>query len=90
MIRFRARGDRLPVFLLASVLCATLLLSGCGSDAGSAFLGGAAGAAASAGGYELHLKRQRERVKEDFDAGRIDREEYEIRLDQIDRDSPLR
>ena len=64
-----------------------LAVSGCESRGGSAVLGGVAGAAAGAGGYELHLKRQKDRVEEDFQAGRIDQREYEIRLDQIQRDS---
>ena len=63
---------------------------GCESRGGSALLGGAAGAAAGAGGYEYHLHRQRERVQADFDAKRIDQEEYDVRMNQIGRDSLVR
>jgi hypothetical protein len=52
-------------------------------------LSGAVGAGAAGGGYELHLKNQKNRVEEDFKAGRIDKREYEIRKDQIARDSLL-
>jgi len=65
------------------------LLTGCASHAGTAVLSGAVGAGAAGGGYELHLKNQKNRVEEDFKAGRIDKREYEIRKDQIARDSLL-
>ncbi|MDZ4339458.1 MAG: hypothetical protein U1B94_04475 [candidate division NC10 bacterium] len=65
------------------------LLTGCASTAGTAVLSGAVGAGAAGGGYELHLKNQKNRVEEDFKAGRIDKREYEIRKDQIARDSLL-
>jgi hypothetical protein len=52
-------------------------------------VGGAVGAGGTAGGYEVHLSNQRERVQKDFDAGRITKEEYDIRLDQIRRDSAI-
>ena len=72
--------------LLAMLLVLSVpVLSGCESSAGSAILGGAAGAAAGAGGYELHLNRQKNRVEEDFQAGSIDQREYDIRMDQIRR-----
>ena len=49
--------------------------------------GCAAGAAAGAGGFEYHLNQQMKKVEEDYEKGRIDRDEYEIRKDQIKRDS---
>ncbi|MFZ7111848.1 MAG: hypothetical protein ACOWYE_09210 [Desulfatiglandales bacterium] len=73
---------------LAILVCVGFLaLSGCGSNWGSAGLGAIGGAAAGAGGYEYHLKKQTERVEQDYKAGRIDQREYEIRKDQIKRDS---
>ena len=33
------------------------------------------------------MKKQKDRVEEDFKAGKIDQKEYEIRKDQIARDS---
>lgn len=71
------------------VMIAGLGLAGCGSSGGSAILGGVAGAAAGGGGYEFHLKKQRDRVEEDYREGRIEESEYEIRVDQIKRDSLL-
>lgn len=68
---------------------AAFVLAGCGSRGGSAALGGVAGATAGAGGYEYHLGQERDRVRDAYDAHRITREEYEVRMDQIDRDSAL-
>jgi len=78
MLKFR------PVVPL---LLTALLVGACESRGGSALLGGAAGAAAGAGGYEYHLNQQKEKVKEDYKEDRIDQREYEIRMDQIERDS---
>jgi hypothetical protein len=60
--------------------------TGC-SSVGSGLLGGVLGAGAAGGSYEYHLKRQKDRVEADFKAGKIDQKEYEIRKDQIVRDS---
>jgi hypothetical protein len=75
--------------LMLVLLGSTLVLAGCETRGGTALLGGAAGAAAGAGGYEYHLNRQKTRVEEDYKQGRIDQREYEIRLDQIRRDSMI-
>ncbi len=75
-----------------SIVVAGLLLvtglTGC-SPVGSGLLGGVLGAGAAGGGYEYNLKRQKDRVEADFKAGKIDQKEYEIRKDQIARDSLL-
>ncbi len=71
------------------VILAGLGLASCESSGGSAILGGVAGAAAGGGGYEYHLKNQRDRVENDYRDGKIDKAEYEIRIDQLDRDSLL-
>ena len=71
------------------IVLALAALAGCESRGGSAILGGVAGAAAGGGGYELHLKKQRDRVEADFKEGKIDEREYEIRIDQLNRDSLL-
>ena len=73
----------------AAALAMALALGACESRGGSALLGGVGGAAAGAGGYEYHLNRQKQRVEDDFKAGRIDQSEYNIRMDQIARDSFL-
>ena len=73
--------------VVAGVLLVTGL-TGC-SPVGSGLLGGVLGAGAAGGSYEYHLKRQKDRVEEDFKAGKIDQKEYEIRKDQIARDSLL-
>jgi hypothetical protein len=66
----------------AALLVSMLLMSGC-----QALVGGAVGAGATGGGYEIHMDNQKSRVQKDFDEGRITREEYQIRIDQIQRDS---
>jgi hypothetical protein len=68
----------------------SLGLAGCDSKGGSALLGGVAGAAAGGGGYEYHLKQQRDRVEADYRDGKIDQAEYDIRIDQLNRDSILK
>ena len=73
--------------MVPTLVAAMLLLGACESRGGSALLGGAAGAAAGAGGYEYHLDQQKEKVEQDYEEGRIDQREYEIRKDQIRRDS---
>ena len=74
--------------LFIAIVC-LVFMTGCSSSAGMGVLGGVVGAGAAGGGYELHLKNQKDRVEEDFKAGRIDKREYEIRKDQIARDSLL-
>ncbi len=64
-----------------------LTLSGCSSPGGSAALGALGGAAAGAGGYEYNLKTQKDRIDQDLKDGKIDQQEYDIRKDQIKRDS---
>lgn len=57
---------------------------------GCAYLvGGAVGAGGTAGGYEVHLSNERDRVQDLYDAGKIDKREYDIRMDQIRRDSAV-
>jgi hypothetical protein len=72
---------------VAAALAVLIAVGGCESRGGSAVLGGVAGAAVGAGGYEYHLNRQKNLVEQDFKDGKIDRREYDIRLDQIKRDS---
>lgn len=79
---------QIPRMMTAGVLLAgAIAVAGCESRGGSALLGGVGGAAAGAGGYEYHLNRQKQRVESDLKAGRINQQEYNIRMDQISRDS---
>jgi hypothetical protein len=64
-----------------------LMTGGCKSSWGSAGLGALGGAAVGVGGYEYHMKQQKDKINEDLKAGKITQEEYNIRLDQIKRDS---
>ena len=62
-----------------------LVLAGCDRS----LIGGAVGAGATVGGYELNFKRQIDRIEQDLANGVITQEEFDIRRDQIDRDSLL-
>ena len=76
--------------MVVVLACVSLFgLAGCSSKWGSAGLGAVGGAAAGAGSYEYHLKKEMERVEQDYKDGKIDKREYEIRKDQITRDSFL-
>lgn len=76
--------------LTRMIVCVALLgLTGCESTGGNLGLGALGGAAAGAGGYELHLNNQKNQVEQDYKDGKIDKNERDIRLDQIQRDSLL-
>ncbi len=67
-----------------------LSLTGCTERWTSLGLGAAGGAAAGAGGYEYHINKEKDRVEQDYNDGKITKEEYDIRIDQINRDSLLK
>lgn len=70
----------------AAIVAPLLLTAGCSPS----FWGGAAGGTVGTGaGYEWHLNRQMQQVEEEFKAGKIDQKEYDIRKEQIKRDSVL-
>lgn len=71
----------------AMIVLGMVGVSGCSSTTAAGLGGAAVGAAAGAGSYEYHLKKMRDRVQADFDAKKIDKREYDIRMDQISRDS---
>ncbi len=73
--------------MVASTLL--VLFLGLGSSGCSKwFWGGAATGAAGAGAaYEYQNKRQMDQLEEDYEQGRIDREEYERRKEQIEEGS---
>ncbi len=66
------------------LLGSLLLLSGCAYA-----VGGALGAGGTATGYEVHLNNERDRVEKLYKDGKIDKREYDIRVDQIKRDSAV-
>jgi len=62
-----------------------ILVLGAACMSGCAFLGGAAAGAAGAGaGYEYRTKQQLDRLKEDYQAGKITKEEYDRRKKEIE------
>ena len=76
------RTLRLPII----VFCGMVLAAGCSPS----FWGGAGSGVVGAGaGYELHANQEMKKIDEDLKAERIDQKEYDIRKDQIKRDSLL-
>ena len=70
--------------LYAVLVCGALGQWGCSGQ----FWGGAAAGALGAGaGYEYQSKRQMDRLEDDRRSGRISREEYQDRKQQIERGS---
>ncbi|MBA3968264.1 MAG: hypothetical protein H0X47_21310 [Nitrospirales bacterium] len=68
---------------------ALMSLTACGSTGGSLGLGALGGAVVGGGGYEYHLKSQKDQVEQDLKDRKIDQKERDIRIDQIKRDSLL-
>jgi hypothetical protein len=69
---------------MVGLLSIGILMSGCSP----AFWGGAAGGVVGTGaGYEVHAKSELNKLDADLKAGKIDQKEYDIRKDQIQRDS---
>jgi len=75
------RKERYILPLAASF--ALSLLTGCGSFGG----GAATGAGATAAGYELKARHELKELEEDFEDGKISKEEYDARKKQIERGS---
>ncbi len=63
----------------------SMSINGCSNPWGAAGLGAAGGAAAGVSSYEINAKKEMDRIKDDYDDGKITKEEYEIRKDQIER-----
>ena len=76
--------------MVAILITLSIVTIGCSSNLGSAGLGAVGGAAAGAGAYEYNAHRQMQKLEEDYKAGRIDRQEYEIRKNQIEKGSILK
>jgi len=62
-------------------------LTDCGNTGGHLGLSAWGGKAHGAGGYEYHLKTQKDQVEQDHKDGKIDKKERAGRIDQIQRDS---
>ena len=70
--------------IAAVVIGSMFMVSGC-----AALVGGAVGAGGTATGYEVHLNNEKNRVQKAYDEGKMKKEEYDIRIDQIRRDSAV-
>lgn len=66
----------------AVLLGSLALLGGC-----AAVAGGAVGVGGTTAGYEVHLSNEKARVEKAYKDGKMSKEEHDIRLDQIRRDS---
>jgi hypothetical protein len=75
------------LLLLGSLIL--VAASGCSSHGGSAVGGALGGAAIGAGAYEYSAHHQMQELENDYKAGRINRQEYNIRKDQIEKGSIL-
>jgi hypothetical protein len=70
--------------IYAVLFIAALMQAGCSPQ----FWGGTAlGALGAGGGYEYNNKRQMDKLEDDYRAGRMGREEYQDRKQQIERGS---
>ncbi|ACH37556.1 lipoprotein, putative [Citrifermentans bemidjiense Bem] len=67
--------------LLVAVTC------GCSSRGGSAAGGALGGAAIGAGAYEYNAYRQMQQLDQDYKTGKMNKQEYEIRKNQIEKGS---
>lgn len=76
--------------LVLGTLLVVPLMYGCSSRGGSAAGGALGGAAVGAGAYEYNVHRQMQDLESDYKAGRINRQEYNIRKDQLEKGSVLR
>ena len=76
--------------LLFASLVMLATASGCETRGGSAAGGALGGAALGAGAYEINVNRQMNELENDYKAGRINKQEYEIRKDQIKRGSIIK
>jgi hypothetical protein len=77
-------AKRMKKTAAAALLASAFLISGC-----AYMVGGAVGAGGTATGYEVHLDNERERIEKAYEEGRMSKEERDIRLDQIRRDSAV-
>ena len=75
--------------LLLGTLLLAALTSGCSSRGGSAAGGALGGAALGTGAYEFSAHRQMQQLEDDYKAGKINKQEYDIRKDQIKKGSLL-
>jgi hypothetical protein len=70
--------------IFAILVSGSLMQMGCSPQ----FWGGTAlGALGAGGGYEYNNKRQMDKLEDDYRAGRMSREEYQDRKQQIERGS---
>jgi hypothetical protein len=75
---------KMTVMVMPLMAGVVLMTSGCSP----AFWGGAAGGVVGTGaGYEIHANQEIKKLDEDLKAGKIDQKEYDIRKNQIQRDS---
>jgi hypothetical protein len=76
----------MKILSMAVILLGAGIVSGCSP----AFWGGAAGGVVGTGaGYEYHANQEMKKLDVDLKEGKIDQREYDIRKDQLKRDSVL-
>lgn len=71
------------IFGFVILFLSVIAFSGCGSF----WKGAGAGVVGAGAAYEINARRQLDRLDEDYKAGKMSKEEYEARRDQIKKGS---
>ena len=73
---------------VSALVVLSLFAAGCSTDFwGGGAAGAGAGVVGTGAAYELKARQQMARLEEEFKAGRMNRQEYDIRKDQIENGS---
>ena len=64
---------------------ALVMISGLSACSGAFWTGAGGGTLATGAGYEANAKLKMDQLKKDLDSGKINKAEYDIRVDQIKR-----
>jgi hypothetical protein len=79
------------LFGLMVITVLGLSVAGCESSFwGGTATGAGAGVLGTGGAYEYRMNQEMKRIDEDLKTGKITQQEYDIRKDQIKRDSVLK
>lgn len=71
------------IFIGSLLLVLSLSFFGCGQFAGGAATGAAVGAVGAGAAYEYQNKRQMDQLEQEYSEGKINKEEYNSRKEQI-------
>jgi hypothetical protein len=81
MINTENKGEKMKKILLVPVLLSVMFgLSACN---GAFWTGAGGGTLGTGAGYEVNAKLKMDQLKKDLDSGKINKAEYDIRVDQL-------